>query len=101
MAAYIVSVHLPETKRTERAFSAHKSARSFARRSIREGADFVTISFRPTDAEGNEKDALRNVYRAEVDTVNHVRRHARVPVDSFREMLARKAAEADAKKARK
>ena len=91
---YRVETHLPETKRSTRAFSAHKSARSFARRSIREGADLVTIAFRPASAEGSEADALRNVYRADVDVVNHVRRHVRVSVDTWREMIARAAAEA-------
>lgn len=105
---YLVNVILPESKKSSRAFSAHKSARSFARRSIREGADLVQIAFRPASAEGSEQDALRNVYRADVDTVNHIRRHVRVPVDSWREMIARLAAQrtedtskSDAPKARK
>lgn len=85
--------HLPESNpgRKSRAFSSHKSARSWTRRGIREGADCAVIVFRPADAEGSEADALKNVYRADVDTALHTRRHVRVSVDDFRSLIAAQA----------
>ena len=97
--AYVVSIDAPEGRKLSRSFATHKSARGFARRCIREGADLVRIHFRPSSVEDASQDALKNVYLAEVDTVNHVRRHVRVSVDAWREMLAKGAAIAKAAKA--
>ena len=67
-------------------FTDHKSARSFSRRSIRRGASFVAIFKREkADDDSNEvleDDALRNVYRAHVDSEG-VREFIRIPVDDF------------------
>ena len=93
--AYMVRTNQTE-KGKERQFSSHKSARSFARRNIREGADWALI-LHTTEA-GDE--ALKNVYQAVVDKEAHTRSHRRIPVDDFRNMVAQQEAKAtEAKKA--
>jgi len=80
---FIVKIDDKKTRR----FSTRKSSRSYARRAIRRGANFVTIFVRAsnddTSNEINEDDVLANVYRARIDDTTRVRDFVRVDVNAF------------------
>ena len=84
--AYIVS-----TNKGGKLFSSHKSARSFARNQIRQGADYAFINFKADPNDQREEPLLRNVYRAEVNSTEHTRKHIRVPLEGWTNLLAQKA----------
>jgi hypothetical protein len=78
-----------ETKaeaRSAKRFTEHKSARSYARRNIVNGAHFVAILEREkADDESNEvkaEDVTRNIYRPKIDE-GGVRRHLLISVEDF------------------
>jgi hypothetical protein len=79
-------VRIDDTK--TRRFSTRKSARSYSRRAIRRGANFVAIFVRANDDdatnETNENDVLANVYRARIDDETRVRSFVRIDVNEFR-----------------
>jgi len=81
---FIVKIDDTKTRR----FSTRKSARSYARRSIRRGANFVAIFIRANDDdasnETNENDVIANVYRARIDDATRVRDFVRIDVNEFR-----------------
>ena len=80
---FIVKIDDTKTRR----FSTRKSARSYSRRAIRRGANFVAIFVRANndDAsnETNENDVLANVYRARIDDATRVRDFVRIDVNEF------------------
>jgi len=81
--AYIVT-----TNKGGKLFSSHKSARSFARNQIRQGADYAFINFKADPNDQKEEPLLRNVYRANVDVKLHTRTHVRVPVEGWANLMA-------------
>lgn len=86
--AFVVTTSKGEKK----AFSSHKSARSFSRSAIRGGADWVFIHLKKDAQDLKEEGILRNVYRAEVDTKAHTRTHVRVPLEGWTNLMAQQKA---------
>lgn len=92
--AFVVTTSKGEKK----AFSSHKSARSFSRSSIAKGADWVFVHLKARPDDPKEEPILRNVYRAQVDTVNHTREHVRVPLEGWANLVAQQAQKGSASK---